>query len=492
MKFELSFKKIFMIFLVTYPIFDMYPFYNRITTLIRVAIITTMFLYVLIKYKDKKAFLLFFLYFILLGIFFIIHDNHCSFFRSFSPTNFDYNVLEEMLYFVKMTMPLIFIYISYKIKLNKKDIKNIIIALSILISTNIIITNFFVISYSSYSNELIKGNFFSWFFGAYAKYGYMQLASKGWFYFANHTIAILVMILPIIFYYLIEDFNYKKVIILCCHLFALVLLGNRTSVIGTYAILLISIFTYFVFTVIIKRDKPNKKVLIYMILLIIIYPFFIFISPAYQRFEDTKTIVNSVNKETILNINNEQKINYIVEEKEKKINYILTNYKSKMVNPIFFKYYPYEYDTDFWYLEIKNNDKTNFINYRNLEIKILNRVIITNNNKYDKLLGIGHSRHMNIVNYERDYFSQIYSVGIIGLFLLISPYIIILLYLIIKLFNKKNFKLKNILFIYSLGIFLSLALLSGNLLNSLSVTVIFSFIMGIMINEENYAIIKKR
>ncbi|MEG1016075.1 MAG: O-antigen ligase family protein, partial [Bacilli bacterium] len=120
------------------------------------------------------------------------------------------------------------------------------------------------------------------------------------------------------------------------------------------------------------------------------------------------------------------------------------------------------------------------------------RVIITNNNKYDKLLGISHSRHMNIVNYERDYFSQIYSVGIIGLFLLISPYIIILLYLIIKLFNKKNFKLKNILFIYSLGIFLSLALLSGNLLNSLSVTVIFSFIMGIMINEENYAIIKKR
>ena len=80
------------------------------------------------------------------------------------------------------------------------------------------------------------------------------------------------------------------------------------------------------------------------------------------------------------------------------------------------------------------------INYRYLEVKIMNRVFQVNNSSFDYFLGMGYDRQMKIVNVERDILNQFYSLGIIGLILLVIPYFILIfvsLYKIVK--NKKYF-----------------------------------------------------
>ena len=75
----------------------------------------------------------------------------------------------------------------------------------LLISGSIVITNFLGIAYNSYGYEQIADNFFSWF--SNHNYLFNQLASKGFFELANQIVAILILYLPLVIYFLIKKFN---------------------------------------------------------------------------------------------------------------------------------------------------------------------------------------------------------------------------------------------------------------------------------------------
>ena len=79
-------------------------------------------------------------------------------FRSLVPGNFDYSLIKEILYFVKMLAPFLLIYVLLKSNLSNVDTLRIIKIIVTLMSLTIIISNLFLFSYSSYNHN--DGSFY--------------------------------------------------------------------------------------------------------------------------------------------------------------------------------------------------------------------------------------------------------------------------------------------------------------------------------------------
>ena len=113
--------KFLVIFLLIQPIFDVKFFYNSISTLIRVIIIFSLTLFYFFRRSEKGKFkflgkwqYVLLAYPILFGVYFIFHHINALNFTSLVPGNFNYSVIKEFLYFVKMFSPFLIIYYIYK------------------------------------------------------------------------------------------------------------------------------------------------------------------------------------------------------------------------------------------------------------------------------------------------------------------------------------------------------------------------------------------
>jgi len=154
--------RILIVFLIIQPIFDLKIFYNSISTLIRVIIIFALFGYYFFTSKNNKRYLLL-LYPALLGIYFVFHHLNALNFNSLVPGNFNYSIIQELLYFIKMLSPILLIYCLYKSDISINKVLDIMKYLVLIIALVIVISNLFGFSYGSYSDIQIKANFFEWF-----------------------------------------------------------------------------------------------------------------------------------------------------------------------------------------------------------------------------------------------------------------------------------------------------------------------------------------
>ncbi len=460
---KITFNNILLIFLLIQPVLELYPFYNSFTSLFRVVCITLFFVYSLKKNYNKKILVSILIYLLIILLYFFFHNIHSLKFNTLVPIN--YSTLNEILYFIKMLTPFMLIYVIYVNIIKEEQFKTYLKFTVGFISLIIIITNLFEISLSSYTNEIIKGNIFDWFF---IKYSFDELASKGWFYFANHIIAILIMFLPITYYFMLKERKNVYYFLFIIQMLALLLLGNKTSVFGSFlvflSLILLGLF-YF------KKNFLIKTNIIVNLLILMCFPLLIFYSPAVNRvltFEGTN-------------------INYNISktEKEKNNTYIRNNYEEKHISKNFIeKFYPYKYDSSFWVKMLKEPEYK-LINYRYLEVKIMNRVFQVNNSSFDYFLGMGYDRQMKIVNVERDILNQFYSLGIIGLILLVIPYFILIFVSLYKIVKNKKYEL--IFVLYSVILFILVSILGGNLLNSLSATLPFAVLCGLLYRKSRFS-----
>lgn len=474
------------IFLVIQPIFDLKIFYNSISTLIRVIIISILFLLYFFSDSCKNKYWLF-LYPVFLTVYFIFHHINATQFHSLVPGNFNYSIISEFLYLIKMVTPFLLIYILYKSNISYKRIQNLINYIVIIIGLIIIISNIFVFSYGSYSDEIIKANFFSWFNSN--SFTYQDLCSKGLFEYANQIGAILIMFLPFTLLNFLNSKDFRKILIFLINILALFLLGTKVAVLG---VILVFVFTNIVYLfynkfILKKSIKLNSFILVCFILVcyIIILPK----NPITLRLEETKSIETSseISTETIETQPNVSTIIPISEISDNtnldSLNYISTNYEDKEIKDEFIlQSYPYEYDPDFW-LTIFEEPRYNRVNYRFIEESMVKRVVSINNNKCDIFLGITNSRLQNIFNIERDFIVQYYALGIIGLILVFLPYFIIIslyLYKVIKS-KLKCLTIENLLAFISIILIFAISYFSGNLLNSLSFTIYFTLLYYFLI-----------
>lgn len=505
-KVEAILENIIIIFLIIQPIFDLKIFYNSISTLIRTVIIIVFFLIYFIKSNNKRKYLLL-IYSVILGIYAIFHHINAMNFTSLVPGNFNYSLVKELLYFVKMIVPILLIYVLFKSKITNSKIDKIIQLIVFIMGSSIIITNLLGISYGSYSDEIIKANFIKWFNNS-ENYTYKDLASKGLFEYGNQVSAVLLMFLPFIINKSIKEKKWKNFAILLINVFSLILLSTRVAVIG--------IMLVFVYTIIIILYMKNRKNLNNIkiknfagsIIVVIIYISILPINPMFNRIYemnnqydeiiqvDSQNIVddesNEVEEDGVYNKNNNNENNSIIEnvetkkvleqnnysKKEEQIKYIQENYKRKNIHEQFIlRSYPYQYDTEFWTI-ILNLDIYTRTNYRYIEKQMVKRVIEINNNKYDKIFGITHTRVQNIFNIEQDFIEQYYALGILGSIIIFLPYFLLITIYVYKVIKSK-FKLcsiDNLLSIITIFMIFGIAYNSGNLLNSLSFTIYFAIL----------------
>ena len=478
-------------FLVIQPIFDLKIFYNSFSTLIRVIIISILFFVCFFMDKNKRKWYLLIYPFIVL-VYIIFHHYNALKFNSLVPGNFGYSFLKELLYFVKMITPFLLIYILYNSNLNKNIIFKIIKTIVLTMGLIIIVSNLFVFSYSSYNDQIIKANFFSWFNNT-NNYNYLELSSKGLFEYANQISAVMLMFLPFCLISFIEKKSTVNFLVILVNIFSLFLLSTKVAVFGVFIVFVYTLSVYIINTKFFKKQKILINAPAILLAILILYGVVLPINPSFMRINETKAIIAS--SDTVIEDNNEV-INLELEAPATEPNttsalsdaeYIEQNYKEKEIKKEFItERYPYQYDTEFW-LGIFNEPRYNRVNYRFIELAMVKRVVQINNNKLDILFGITNTRLQNLFNIEKDFVVQYYALGIIGLVLVFVPYFALLgiyLYQILKS-KFKYLTTTNITSFITIVLMFGISYYSGNLLNSLSFTIYFALLFTLLIHKNN-------
>lgn len=522
-----------MAFIIIQPLLDTYYLYTdkvvdfigfSPSTIIRIIITFILVLLTLITLKDKKKWIIIISYITIVTIYTIIHILNARDFYSLVPGNFGYSNIQELFYITRLMIPICILFITYNLNVDSEDFNKCIRILLILIAGSIILTNIFKISLNSYTNEVIKDNIFGWFTGAYDKYNYSSLASKGFFNFANQIAALLVLLLPVIMSIYDKNKRKKDLIITIMTIISMIMLGTKVALFG--AIIEIIIFGFIlIFIRVSKKEKTiNQKNILMLGLCVITVGGLFMKSPAinrelvarYVRINNAKVEVQGVDEEAesgkdthkieTKNINNSQlggneelentdihslKNKNSEETKPSKhnkkvmIEYIEKNYESLMINEQFIKNsYPYKYDPEFW-IDIISLPVNERLDWRNLEQRMLQRVVDINDNAMDRYFGITFSRTQNIFNLERDFLSQYYSLGILGVIIFLGPYVILSLVCFIRMLIKfkDKFTVLNASLCFASVFLLGVSYYSGNVIDSLTVTIILSFALGYLLKN---------
>ena len=342
---------------------------------------------------------------------------------------------------------------------------------------SIVICNLFKLGYTSYSFNIIKYNIFDWFKNINDYFE--EFSSKGFFHLANQIVGVVLLFYPLIINEVKEHKNIGDIFLLNICSLAMLMIGNRSSSAGPLIILIFS-FIFYLFLVWIKKEKLSFKYILILIFSMIFINIFLYNAPIVKRdkyytdldysvsdsYSEVKDSGSVSDKNNIINSSTRD----ILLDKNLNINFIDN-------------YYPYEQDKEFW--DNLVNLDIDYKDSRLIEILITKRLVELNNNKFDKLFGIGYYKIINVCNIERDYVMQYYSVGILGMLLFISFYFIIFIKMIFKIFvnldNKFNYL--NIMLLCGIFINLIVAYLTGNILNALSSTIPLSIMLGISYNE---------
>lgn len=486
-------KKFIFYFILLQPFLDLYWFYNgklanilpfTLPTIIRIlAVAIIFFMFFSKKYNWQKLGqnLWLIAYLAILVLYSIIHLLHVRNFASVNPSNYGYSVVSEIFYLIRMSLPLAIIYFTKEVDFSQTDLRLVIEWLSGLFSGTIVISNLFVISLRSYETGFISANIFEWFVNP--NIGYSHMASKGFFNFTNMVAAVLFMLLPLMIYYLFEQFNWKIATLTSIQALAMIELGTKISTFGLIIGIVVGIMVYAIHCYLLKNIKPNNKAIMCALAIelmsLAILPF----GPTIQRYNYEIKLAQESDRD----LTNQKRAlaaglkKYPTGQARKDFlrSYIKENYQAYALNKKFvLKSYPYQYDPEFWLVIMKEPGQMRMQN-RHLEKAMLERIVNYNNNKLDKWLGISYTRQAKIFTLERDFISQIYSLGIIGTILFIGPYVVILLYAIYEWLKNKRVRTYLISsLILAICFVLAAAYSSGNVMDFLTATLILAFVEG--------------
>ena len=485
-------------FILIQPFLDLYWFYNgkladvlpfTLPTIIRILAVFVIFCMFFSQKQNwqklgQEKWLI--VYLALLIVYSILHLIYVRHFNSVNPNDYNYSTVSEIFYLIRMVLPLLVIFFTKELEFTREQFRHVIEGISGLFSFTIVISNLFVISLRSYETGFISANIFEWFVNP--NIGYSHMASKGFFNFANMVSAVLFMLVPLMLYFMFSRFNWKTITLNVVQALAMIELGTKVALIGLIGGIIAGILLYVFHLYIVKDVKKNGKAIVVALLMeagtLAIIPF----GPAIQRYNYEKYLAqqsdNSLTQAKEELAEGLKKYPSGQKRKEFLTNFIGEHYQDYALNKKFVtKSYPYKYDPEFW-LKIMNEPGTSRMQNRHVEKAMLDQVIKTNNNKLDKVFGISYTRETNIFNLERDFTSQVYSLGWVGMLLFIGPYVVIMFYALIKwLMNKqlRTYLISSMLL--SIAFMLLAAFLSGNVMDFLTASFILAFVEGGMLGE---------
>ena len=528
---SIKLEKYLTIFLILQPFFDIYMsvidekldvFGFSIITIIRCIFVSVLALITLLKLiinKDKKM-MFPLIYLACVAIFIVFHVINGNSFYTWFARSTGNGIMTEMLYVLRLILPVVLIYIVFKDKSTIKNCTKVIVISTAIISTIILITNLFKISLVSYSldNELIKDNIFGWFNDAYEKFGYKYMTSKGYFNGANEISGLLMCTFPIVIYNCFKNKKIVNYVFMVIQIIAMIMIGSKTATYGWILMYLFYLFTDSILKIILK-EKIEIKQIIASVFIISFGVFIMQYSPLYKKirvFSEYETAYNSIEEDSEINTDYMRDLLNGKKDKKEYINllldgkyetsitrekleqmlvlddpstcralvedYIYNNFNNHYINIAYIRdIYNYTEDPEFW-LNVMDLPFSIKADSRELEKVIVKRLKDRNNNfALDTILGLNDtalkSRGFTV---ESDFYSHYYTLGIAGLILFVLPYIFILIYASYKVvINIKSKEITDMLpLIISLAAFIGIGFLSGHIFDEYITSLYIAFISG--------------
>lgn len=493
-KFKKLTKNLFMLFIILQPFLDIYFFYVpplsklipfALPTIIRVLFIFVLGLLFIYSQRNKKMTGFILGYGVILLIYFGFHIYNAQHFYTYANNGLGYSLAGELFYLVRMVIPLFVILMSYKINIDRKLFLRLIVILTLLVSGSIVVTDLLGLALASYGSDWINGNFFSWF-DVNTGFTYWDTAAKSFFYYANAVSALELLLAPILFYYMITEFNWRSVGLMAIHLWAMLILGTKTATLGILLALFGSLGIYLLFTYFDKDQHVRKGILGVFALFIVLAGVVLPYSPTLNRQKVDNVVVTSRegSKKSAAKRDAVLKQQFEVAAKGTRADLapvIKNNYAQYGLQAKFVEGgYSYKVDPKFWYNIMMNWPASDRANFRKLEEAQLVRIKEVNHNKLDNWLGITYTRMNYAFNLERDFVSQWYSMGYLGVLLLVMPYVFLLFYGIYLMLRHRRQLLTywNVTLLFGLTLILGISLYSGNVLDFLSESTILAFVEG--------------
>jgi len=491
-------KRVFLAFILLQPFLDVYFFYVpplstlfsfSISTIIRLILILVVAVMFVISERFSRRDWLIFTYIGALAIYFVLHVWNASHFISVNPNNFHFSLVGEAFYVLRMLVPLFTLFVTNRLDFTESTITKVIQILVGLISGSIVITNLFGFALASYGGGWITGSIFTWFSSAVGG-SYYGLASKGFFYFANAISAVEILLTPLILYVVFKRLNWLNGILAFSQLLAMFMLGTKTSTYGFIGMAGLFVIAYLTHTLLLKNVKFEWSHLAIIAALLVVATALVPISPNSNR-ANFDVSVQTTRKET----EKQAKIKTLekrldaqlvgktaAERKPILVKYIKKNWSRYSLNKKFvFESYSYKNDPEFWF-GVMRWPIAERLNYRQVEQAMLDHVKAYNHNPLDAWFGITYTRMNNIFNLEQDFVSQWYSMGYLGVLLLLMPYVFVGVYGVyawLRYAAVRQFYVSALL----LGVvaMVGASVYSGNVMDFLTDTILLGFFEGVMI-----------
>ena len=493
------------IFELDYLLYD-YISIPRPSVLFHYIFIPLMVILLFIKNENKKkpVFIIFIIYLVLIGSYFILHSINCvNIFESLYLTNnFYYSIYQEAVYICTLIMPYFIIYAFYKANISEDVIKKSVLIVTFIISLLIVLGDVFLFGLSTYNGTTTKASFINWFTGIYDSMHPRDVSSK-FFFPEGNTLGIYLFILLFVNYcYLLKWKSRKGKIFASINIIlqslAMWIIGTKVATYGTLIAPVASLGVY-ILMLILKKEKLRPFFLVVCcvcaLLSSIVFPY----TPAYRN-----TKLNNANNTALMNDTSD-----LLEKAKQEAgggdlvpgtaeyNYYYINYfedygiRSKLISSIpseyYLLYYQYTFDGKFWWDVLDLYPLEQRCNGRQMQT-IFNNYKWNSTDTYTKFMGMGYSTFMNgSFLIERDFVQQRYTLGYVGVTLTMAPWALMALYGIYKIirnFKKKfNFKICMLGLAYIAGI--ASAITSGHTLDQYLTISAMSLVAMILLKEVN-------
>lgn len=427
-----------------------------------------LWLYVIYVTRNRKVFYII-PYFIVLGLYCLIHYYNISQFNTEIIERSIYGLIQESYYIFRVYgLPILLLFCLFFLKLKKEFYIKTVCDIAFLVGAIIVVSNFIGVSLCTYSSEghthLIQGNFFSWF-TTNGTEDMERYTSSGLFSSGNEISGMLLMALPVVAYRFLNKINIRHTLYLAVVMLAMLMIGTKTATIGSGIIFFFVAIAFVVMELMKKKYQYLKRWIPMFFTALILWGGVFYYSPYLQEIfphysGETKATEETGEERRVLktvHLSDETKA-----EKEEAINYINNNYWNHFISEQFINLYPVEADLDFW-INVINREAGINQNYRAFKQELLQRIIARNDRKMDSLVGIGVLYELDC---EKDYVYQFYMFGGIGVILLLGVYVFFLLKNCvlflrhIKWFWKKEY----IIYMCALGIAVLLPYVTGHMI----------------------------
>lgn len=506
-----------MIFLVAQPVLDIYMamvgdkfdiFGISIATLIRTTFVITMFAIVVIsqikyKYHTKYAYAILG-YLLVVIIYSLLHHINIISFDGYFITENIYSFTTEILYVLRLIIPVFLIYITIIIRPSKQDLFKVMAIVVAFISLVIIITNICKVSFASYSQTggKIEYNVIDWFIKDDLTYD--KTLSKGYFVSANQIGALLVFLLPMVIYYAVNENKWYLYLVLLLQVISMVLIGTRVANYG-WLLVFLAMATMYTLLCCSKRFKMQIQHIVWLSIIFVIGLTLYINSPSHTRTFASE--YEEMYDEEMLDMDEAeymslQEFNEVLADESKLADYVQTSngdlisaakgkYISQMhryhyiTKKYIFEIYPYQDDLDFW-LDIFDKPISVKGDNRGRQVAIIKRIKQNNNNVVlDTLLGMG-ATPLNSRGYmiENDLISHYYNLGVIGIILFVSPFLLGIVYSLYRC-RKRLFNIINMEFaVYALAITMTYftGYFAGHVIDEYIISIYLGIISGIVTN----------